>query len=182
MEKWLHFYRNKREKNAYMKVIYIQRYNHNLKSFAQKKEIEKAKGIYEDIRNVFPEDHFYSEEMIDELKDQEYENNLLQEALKSGPNEVNIDPENFSETFLLISDAISYGKNLMIGYFTYDTGVYIERSIRPEYIYHAKTTNNNVLVSWCYDWDDYRAFILDNIVFAKEINDNLTGEEEQYET
>jgi len=161
-----------------MKVIYTEQ----LKKIAfQNKEVEKAEGIYKDIRDAFPEDTQHTQQMVEGLQEEEMEKQMLQEALSNGPSSteaLGLDPEDFSETFLRISNAMSYGKDLKIGYFTYESGVYIERSIRPEYIYRAESTNNNVLVTWCYDWDEYRAFILDNIVFAESNEQNSIGEEQ----
>lgn len=157
-----------------MKIINILTLNKNIKKGSEK-QIPRADGVYKDIINSFENDRNYSSEMIQDIKEKNTENELLQEALENGPSNFSIFEQysdDMSDSLLIISDALYYKKDLQIGYFTYDYNIYIERDIRPEYIYSAKTTGNNVLVSWCYNWNDYRAFILDNIVFAKELNKN----------
>lgn len=154
-----------------MKIIHISKLNK--KTNIYNGVIEKPRGIYDTVIDAF-EDQNTTQEMIADLQEEEMEKILAQEALEEGIENsiyLEINPEDLTESDLRISDALSLGKDIKIGYYTYNSNIYIERTIEPQYIYYAKTTGNNVLVSWCYDWDDYRAFILDNIVLVEDIND-----------
>lgn len=156
-----------------MKVIYTEQLKTYKNADLFNQVIEKGKGIYKKVMDAFPGETEPAKKIISDLQEEEMEKRLAEEALQSGTTELTspeINPEDFTESELRISDAISQKKNVKIGYYTYNTGVYIERNIRPEYIYYAHTTNNNVVVSWCYDWNDYRAFVLENIVFVENIN------------
>ena len=136
--------------------------------------VEKGKGIYNKIMDVFRDDDQYAQDMIKGLQEDEMERLLAIEALKDEDSQdgfQGFEDESLDETKIRISDAIIEGKLIKIGYFTYKGNIYIERIIKPEYIYYAKTTQNNVLVSWCYDWNDYRAFIIDNIVLVQDVKE-----------
>lgn len=156
-----------------MKVIYTEQLIKNREAGLLDLTIEKGKGIYKKVMDAFTGDTGTAKEMISGLQEEEMEKQLAEEAIKSGPQDpstLDINPDDFSESEIKISDALYKKKDIKIGYFTYSSGVYIERSIRPEYMFYAQTTNNNVLMSWCYDWNDYRAFVLENIVFVEDIS------------
>jgi len=156
-----------------MKVIYVEQLNKITKANIFDGVIEKGDGIYKKVMDAFPGDTEHAKTMVSELQEEEMEKQLAQEALQNrppDPQSIQLNTDELTESQLRISDAISMHKDVKIGYFTYASSIYIEREIKPEYIYYAETTRNNVLVSWCYDWNDYRAFILDNIVFVEDIN------------
>lgn len=157
-----------------MKTIYVAKCKKKVTADASDGVIDKPEGIYEDIVEVFSDSPEYAQEMVEEVQDEEFEKEVAQEAMQNRPEDMGLDLIQMEGTpdvdvnEVALADALSYGKDVEIGYFTYNTGAYIERTIRPEYVYYAKTTRNTVLVSWCYDWDDYRAFVIPNIVFVKE--------------
>lgn len=161
-----------------MKVISVRQQN-NKEANIFDGFIERGKGIYQKVMDVFDQgDSEYAQEMITDLQEEEMEKRIALEALRDGSPQVvplNAEGEDFGETNLRLSDALASQKDVKIGYFTYKNTTYIERTIRPEYVFYAKTTRNNVLMSWCYDWGDYRAFIIDNIVFVEDLDDKNIG-------
>ena len=140
--------------------------------------IEKAKGLYDKIRNVFRGDEETMQEAIDTEREEEerqeqesFEKLFGQQEItgvledQSLPNET-IQPE-FMATYEpeQTKAAESLGEDIEIGYRTFYDGILIpRRKIRPLYTKYADTTGNYILVSWDYDMNDFRAYVIPNIL------------------
>jgi type II secretory ATPase GspE/PulE/Tfp pilus assembly ATPase PilB-like protein len=102
------FYHNKKgKKDDLVKVIHTKKIKLKTKNAQIEEKVERADGIYEDIREVFPEDHQHAQEAVEDVKEQELEDQLLQEALQNGASEatdLGLDSEDFSETFVILSN------------------------------------------------------------------------------
>jgi len=153
-----------------MKVIYIGSIKRKANVFDN--IIDKSKGIYDKIRNVFT-DTDDSKDLIQGLQREEAEKQLADEFISNRDNSElfsDVDAESlqdFTEGQRQAISAIDSRRKLNIGYYTFFSEIYIEREILPLYLKYAAITGNTILISWCYDWGDYRAFIVDNIVFAE---------------
>jgi uncharacterized membrane protein (UPF0127 family) len=136
--------------------------------------VEKSKGLYEKIRNIFKGDEAATQQAVETFQEDEqqdlFEQNLgresIAEALES--NEIpdkQLDQEYLDEYTSDQMDAVeSIGDTIKIAYTTYYTNFYMNNlTITPLYTKYAKTTGNNILVSWCHDVGDFRAFVIPNI-------------------
>jgi predicted DNA-binding transcriptional regulator YafY len=69
-----------------------------------------------------------------------------------------------------VMEAINFKRKLRINYAPLNKNVVISRTITPFYIYHAQT-GNTIVVTWCEEWDDWRAFALNNIISADQMEE-----------
>jgi hypothetical protein len=149
-----------------MKIIYVKKVKAN-------QEIEKSEGIYEDIREVFPDNEtqremikeFQHQEEIEESQKDSYEQSLA-EKYYSNPEDYKIvdleSPEGLEEgTMSTIMSHMNSGEDMIIDYIT-DSGFDITRTVQPLQIFTAGT-GNQILLTRTREWDDYRAYIINNI-------------------
>jgi len=154
-----------------MKKIYTS--NFEKKAQSEEYKVNKDDGFYETIRETFDGDKEVAKEIIDEFKTEEVENEILQ-GIQEEPEEYQpVGYDGFSnlndvqrETMYALQDS----EQLTIVYVT-QNGHKINRTIQPLEAYMAKN-GNRILLTWCLDWNDYRAFIIDNIITIVE-NDIL---------
>jgi hypothetical protein len=141
--------------------------------------VDKGKGFFDMVRNVFQDSdkvngENYAEDMIDQLEDEQFETETAMEILQSPQPEFqpigagNI-PGMSPAQHLAVSLA-GTGQRVKIGYLTKDYLTYIVRNIRPESTFRALTTNNDILLSKN-ESEEYRAFIIRNIVSAEKIEE-----------
>lgn len=163
-----------------MKVIYTA----GIKKKAQLWDfiVEKSKGIYDKIRSVFVKDDEATQEAIDLEREegieegenfeslmgqQEISKTLREEAIPTESVEPDV-LETYNEQ--QASAVNSIGEDIEIGYRTFYSNILIpKRTIRPLYTRYAETTGNYILVSWDYDMNDFRAFVIPNILPATEV-------------
>ena len=148
--------------------------------------VEKGQGFFDKIRNVFQEsdmvnDENYAEDMINGVKDEQFESQTAEEIMGGSPDYEKVRTDTISgltKSQKLALQSIETGEAIRIGYLTKDYLTYISRDIMPLYTYRAITTGNNILVSMSYEANDYRAFIINNIVSAQPTESQNFGEEE----
>ena len=146
--------------------------------------VDKDDDFYETIRESFDdfENYGVAEDMISEFKSEEYENNfeeyennILNDLLTELSEEQDavefqsVGYDGFSnlndvqkETMYAMSDS----EQITIIYIT-KNGHKINRTIQPLEAFLAKN-GNRILLTWCLDWNSYRAFIIDNIISIVE--------------
>ena len=164
-----------------MKIIRVK--NKNLKEAQFKWVVEKAKGLLEKVRNIFrnPSDReTATESMKGQLEDEQLEKMLVSEDEAGfSPESTNVTEPASDEDQLKqqrIESLVNQNKNLKIKilYKTLLYGTILERTIvtpsPKQQIRYAYTTGNRILIAWCEEWNDYRAFALQNIMEILEIN------------
>jgi hypothetical protein len=165
-----------------MKIIKIS----NLKKEAGAKDwlIEKGKGFYDKIREVFRDSDAvngenYAEDMIGDLKDGQFEENLSR-SVTTDPEYYQVQPASISgltKAQKTLLDAIPTGGMVRIGYLTKDYNTYIVRNVVPLYTFRAKTTYNDIVLTQSNEAQgDFRAFIINNIVSALPTESQNFGE------
>jgi len=155
-----------------MKIIYTSK----MRKKAQVWDfiVEKSKGIYNKIRNIFRGDDEATQEAVNVEKEtqeaEDFERLMGEEeiyrTLEEGKiPETQIGPD-FLERYTPEQKEVteSLGDDIDIAYTTLYTGIYIpKRTIMPLYARFAESTGNYILVSWDYDMNDFRAFAISNI-------------------
>ena len=77
-------------------------------------------------------------------------------------------PDEDYPNFGNVQDAASWAtekQEAMHIWYTTEKGVDIEREVEPHGFYHAKTTNNNILVTYDKTAGDIRGYIMDNVLY-----------------
>jgi hypothetical protein len=163
-----------------MKIIYTEnlkfRKNARLFDFI----VEKSKGLYDKIRDFFGKGSEETKDIINDVKEKEedfalFEKELADEEILNVLKDQDLLQDDIGEEYLgaytdeQVDAVNSIGRDINIEYITFYTNIFIERNIRPLYTKHAKTTGNYILVSWSYDSEDFRAFVIPNILKSTEI-------------
>ena len=148
--------------------------------------VDKDDGFYETIRESFDDfdNEGVAEDMIAEFQSEEaeenqyeeYENGILNNLLTELSDETIEDAQfqsvgsdglsNLNDVQRETMYAMSDSEQITIVYIT-KNGHKINRTIQPLEAFLANN-GNRILLTWCLDWNDYRAFIIDNIISIVE--------------